>query len=118
NQNQTPYECGLRLRCLPPGTFPSETLKGRDRTSSKRHHSKKSSDKVIVRLVTKNRMVTKGYQEGVYERVTKGTRGKWWQKKSGLQISDRTEPQTPTADAPKCHFRSSRPPADCRERRP
>jgi len=53
-----------------PGTLPSERLKGRDWPSSKGHHSKKASDKVIVRLVTKNRMVTKGYQEGVYERVT------------------------------------------------
>ena len=26
--------------------------------------------RVIVRLVIKNRMVTKGYHEGVYERVT------------------------------------------------
>src|ERR1700675_4920732 len=28
----------------------------------------------IVRLDVMNRMVTKGYQKGVYERVTKGTR--------------------------------------------
>jgi len=27
----------------------------------------------IVRLEVMNRMVTKGYQKGVYERVTKGT---------------------------------------------
>ncbi len=30
----------------------------------------------IVRLDVMNRMVTKGYQKGVYERVTKGTGGK------------------------------------------
>src|SRR6201981_2394595 len=29
--------------------------------------------RAIVRLVTENRMVTKGYQKGVYDRVTEGT---------------------------------------------
>src|SRR5579864_9191845 len=29
--------------------------------------------RAIVRLVTQNRMVTKGYQKGVYDRVTEGT---------------------------------------------
>jgi len=29
--------------------------------------------RVIVRLGRQNRMVTKGYQKGVYDRVTKGT---------------------------------------------
>ncbi len=29
--------------------------------------------KVIVRLGTRNRMVTKGYRKGVYDRVTSGT---------------------------------------------
>jgi len=31
------------------------------------------SDRVIVRLGCQNCMVTKGYQKGVYERVTSGT---------------------------------------------
>jgi hypothetical protein len=30
--------------------------------------------RVIVRLGTQNRMVTKGYRKGVYDRVTAGTR--------------------------------------------
>jgi hypothetical protein len=29
--------------------------------------------RVIVRLGTENRMVTNGYQKGVYDRVTRGT---------------------------------------------
>jgi hypothetical protein len=32
-------------------------------------------DRPIVRLEVMNRMVTKGYQKGVYERVTKGITG-------------------------------------------
>jgi hypothetical protein len=35
--------------------------------------------RAIVRLDSPNRMVTKGYQKGVYERVTKGIRGIVWE---------------------------------------
>ena len=34
------------------------------------------SDTVIVRLASQNRMVTKGYRKGVYDRVGKGL-GDW-----------------------------------------
>ena len=44
---------------------------------------------VIVRRVTQNRMVTKGYRKGVYDRITEGT----WFGKSGTttarDVSDR-----------------------------
>jgi hypothetical protein len=33
--------------------------------------------RVIVRLGTQNRMVTKGYRKGVYDRVTTGTAANW-----------------------------------------
>ncbi len=55
-------------KCGPPGTSRGQTpvleMAGRTRA--------------IVRLEGWNRVVTKGYQKGVYERVTKGIKGKSW----------------------------------------
>jgi hypothetical protein len=44
--------------------------------------------RAIVRLDGVNRMVTKGYQKGVYERVTKGIRG-WNCRRGPESLHDR-----------------------------
>jgi quinol monooxygenase YgiN len=57
--------------------------------------------RVIVRLGTQNRMVTKGYRKGVYDRVTTGTAANWkppesWRPGAGVPTPIRyTRPSIP-----------------------
>jgi hypothetical protein len=57
--------------------------------------------RVIVRLGTQNRMVTKGYRKGVYDRVTTGTAANWkppesWRPGAGVDTPIRyTRPSIP-----------------------